>query len=80
LTHSRGAETRLHIAALVRVLGQFQMTFSPTADYTACDMVEIPCGWSYRPGWMNCTSTLPERILSLSTTSVSGSIISRLNC
>jgi len=53
---------------LVRGLSRFQLTFSPTADYTACDMVEILCGWSYGPGWINCTSTLPERILSLSTT------------
>jgi len=32
-------------------------------------MVEIPCRWSYRPGWINCTSTLPEQILSISTIS-----------
>ena len=69
-----------------------QVTYSSTGQRTwpipadllshswlpACDMVEISCGWSYGPGWINCTSTLPERILSLSTTSASGSIISHL--
>ena len=38
--------------------------------------MEIPCGRGCGPGWVDCTSTLPERILSLSTTSASGSIIS----
>jgi len=38
-TYGRGAETRMHIAALVN-----------TVDYTDCDMVKIPRRWSYRPG------------------------------
>ena len=37
--------------------------------------VEILSGQGCRPGWVDCTSTLSERILSLSTTSASGSII-----
>ena len=35
---------------------------------------EIPCGQGSEPGWIDCTGTLPEWILS--TTSASGSIIS----
>ena len=30
-THGRGAETRIHIAALVRGLGRLQLTFSPAS-------------------------------------------------
>jgi len=29
-------------------------------------MVDIPCGWSYGPGWINCASILPEQIHHLS--------------
>ena len=32
--------------------------------------MEILCGRGCGPGWVDCTSTLPEQILSLSTTSV----------
>jgi len=37
--------------------------------------VEIPCGQGSRPGWIDCTAILPERILS-TTSEASGSIIS----
>ena len=50
-TYGRGAETRTHIATLVRGLSQFQLTFSLTVDCTACDKVEIPC-WMELRAWV----------------------------
>lgn len=59
LTHGRGAGY---------IQGTGQRTWPILADlnslsyltYTACDVVEIPFRWSQRPGWIGCTSTLPQ--------------------
>ena len=73
--HGREVETSLIITTMLEASAD-----SLTIGYTAlfCRM-EIPVDGFAGLGWIHCTGTLPEQILSLSTTPASTSIISRID-
>jgi len=67
-----------HIVAHHRVeaSAKFQLILNvpnPNCDQSP-QLVESPVGWGNGPGWVDYTSTMPEQILSLFTTT-SGTVI-----
>ena len=76
-THGRGAEASLHITGMLEA--------SAISSYLSVRWMHCQLSFKWRSpadgvvglGWIDCTGTLPERILSLSTTPASGSIISQ---
>ena len=77
-THGRGAEASLHITAMLEAPAD-SSCLSLSHRWLHClvfkwrSLADGVAGL----GWIDCTGTLPERILSLSTTPASSSIISR---